>query len=264
MLALGLAAPGMAKGDETAADADSAIPAAERLRASVLRVHNRTRAAWGTPPLAWDDRLAASAAAFAQTLARAGRLYHSPGPEGENLWMGTRGVFSPDQMQSYWVEEGRLFRRGRFPDIASNGHAKAVGHFSQMIWATTTRVGCALARNAHYDVLVCQYDPAGNREGRDPLDPAPIRLARTRAPATLQEAGTAPAALKASAPAGLPASTPARVTVTPDPALLARAARLTGLASPDAVVHEALNALIAREQPRLARLDSPAPAPPGE
>ena len=36
----------------------------------------------------------------------------------------------------------------------------------QMIWPTTTHVGCALASNARSDYLVCRYSPAGNIDGR--------------------------------------------------------------------------------------------------
>jgi hypothetical protein len=146
-----------------------ADPAA--LRAAVLAVHNRVRAAFGVAPLRWDESLAEGARAFAAELAAVNRLYHSSGREGENLWMGTRGRFSFEAMQEYWVDEGALFKPGRFPAVARDGRWESVGHFTQMIWGGTRAVGCAVVANDGFDVLVCRYDPPGNVDGHDPVAP---------------------------------------------------------------------------------------------
>ena len=44
----------------------------------LLAAHNRERAAFGSPPLAWDPALAAAAQDYARQLAGIGRLQHSP------------------------------------------------------------------------------------------------------------------------------------------------------------------------------------------
>ena len=136
----------------------------------VVNLHNRERAAVGAPAIAWDPALAAAAATYAAELARRGELAHSP-PEtrpdqGENLWMGTRGAYSVEQMVGNWIEEKRLFRPGIFPDVSTSGHWSDVGHYTQIIWPGSTRVGCALNRAARSDVLVCRYAPAGNVRGQ--------------------------------------------------------------------------------------------------
>ncbi len=138
-------------------------------RATWLGDHNRERAAYGAAPLAWDEGLARSAAAFARVLASEGRLRHSakgerPG-QGENLWLGTRGAYAPGAMTGTWADEKRLFRRGVFPDVSRTGDWRHVGHYTAMIWPTTTRLGCGLASGVRGDVLVCRYSPAGNRDG---------------------------------------------------------------------------------------------------
>ena len=136
----------------------------------LLDAHNRERAAAGVPPLNWDQALANAAGPYARQLAAYGALRHSPRQarpgQGENLWMGTRGAFTPQQMFASWGSEKRWFRPGPFPAVSRTGNWADVGHYSQMIWPTTTRLGCAIASGARFDVLVCRYAPAGNIDGR--------------------------------------------------------------------------------------------------
>jgi hypothetical protein len=135
----------------------------------VVAVHNQVRAAAGVGPLAWDGALAASADSYALRLASTGRWQHSPPGsrrgQGENLWMGTRGAFTLDQMLGSWAAERRAFRPGRFPDVSRTGSWQQVGHFTQMIWPGSLRIGCALRSSARFDYLVCRYAPAGNVMG---------------------------------------------------------------------------------------------------
>lgn len=153
------------------AAAQTAPSAAQR--ADILAVHNRERAAVGVPPLVWSETLAQHAQAWADHLAQVGALQHSanadrPG-EGENLWMGTAGYYSTVQMVGSWAGEKSLFRYGVFPDaVAPNGDWHKVGHYTQMVWRTTTAVGCAFARGGGWDYLVCRYGPPGNWMGQKP------------------------------------------------------------------------------------------------
>ena len=135
-----------------------------------LHEHNVERAAAGVPPLAWDVLLASDAAAYARQLAALGTMRHSPRQsrpgQGENLWMGTRGAFAPQTMIRNWASEKRMFRPGIFPNVSTTGDWSAVGHYTQIIWPTTTRLGCGQASNGRADFLVCRYAPAGNIDGR--------------------------------------------------------------------------------------------------
>jgi hypothetical protein len=154
-----------------AAITPAAAPIARaNLPSALLGAHNRERALIRVPPLAWDPMLAGAAAAYAGRLAAQGALRHSPREarpgQGENLWMGTRGGFSPAQMVANWAAEKRWFRPGLFPRVSSTGNWADVGHYSQMIWPTTRRLGCAIAVGPRADVLVCRYAPAGNIDGR--------------------------------------------------------------------------------------------------
>jgi hypothetical protein len=157
--------------------ASSAVPSfaasnsfASQFPARILAAHNDVRARAGVAPLAWDPALGNAAAAYAQQLAMTGRFAHSDRNArqgaGENLWMGTHGAFSVERMVGDWASEKRWFRSGTFPAVSRTGSWEQVGHYTQSVWPTTARVGCALASAPRADYLVCRYSPAGNVNGR--------------------------------------------------------------------------------------------------
>lgn len=136
----------------------------------LLAIHNRARREAAAAPLAWDAGLAAAAASYGPALAARGSLAHSahatrPG-QGENLWMGTRGAYSIEEMAGGWAAEKSLFRPGIFPNVSRNGKWSDVAHYTQMIWRGTTRVGCAIHKSRDWDFLICRYAPAGNVVGQ--------------------------------------------------------------------------------------------------
>jgi hypothetical protein len=147
--------------------------AAERgdrlFRASMIAAHNDARRRYGVAPLVWDDALARDARIYAATLASKNRFEHDlqvrRPPQGENLWMGTRTAYSYSAMIGALVDERRFFRPGRFPAVSRTGNWSHVGHYTQIIWPTSQRVGCATASNRANDYLVCRYVPAGNIMG---------------------------------------------------------------------------------------------------
>ena len=152
------------------APAAAQTSASDNLAARLLAAHNRERAQVGAGPLRWDASLAAAAADYARTLSTLGRLEHSPRAtrpgQSENLWRGTRGAYSPEQMVGYWTAERADFRPGIFPDVSRTGNWFDVSHYTQMIWRGTTGLGCAIYRDRRLDYLVCRYSPRGNIDGR--------------------------------------------------------------------------------------------------
>ena len=143
---------------------------ASEMPARILAAHNAARARAGVQPLAWDRSLGDAAANYAVYLAVTNSFQHADPANrsgaGENLWMGPRGAFSYEAMVEGWVSEQRDFMPGVFPAVSRSGGWQKVGHYTQMVWPTTTRVGCAIASNAASDFLVCRYSPAGNVIGR--------------------------------------------------------------------------------------------------
>jgi hypothetical protein len=143
---------------------------ASQFPARVLAAHNIERAQAGAAPLVWDNDLGTSAAAYAQQLAITGRFEHSDRAArrgiGENLWTGSHGAFSVEAMVGAWASERQMFVSGSFPGVSRTGNWIDVGHYTQVIWPATQRIGCALASTARTDYLVCRYAPAGNVDGR--------------------------------------------------------------------------------------------------
>jgi uncharacterized protein YkwD len=132
---------------------------------TVLSVHNQYRSEVNVPDLTWSEALAQDAQQWADELAeRGGDLQHSDdrNGQGENLWAGTAGAYSYEEMVEGWGSEKEYFVYGTFPEVSTTGNWSDVGHYTQMIWGNTTEVGCAIASGGGNDVLVCRYNPAGN------------------------------------------------------------------------------------------------------
>lgn len=140
----------------------------------LLAAQNRERAGMGQAPLRWDDSLAANAREWARYLARTGKFEHSPdvpgaAPEGENLWAGTSDAYQPEAMVGLWLAEKRDFKPGTFPLNSHSNDVRKVSHYTQLIWARTNSVGCALERGQDEEFLVCRYTRAGNVIGERPI-----------------------------------------------------------------------------------------------
>lgn len=140
----------------------------------LLAAQNLERAAMMQAPLRWDDSLAANARVWARYLARTGKFEHSldvPGAalEGENLWAGTNDAYQPETMVGLWLAEKRDFKPGTFPSNSRTNDVSKVSHYTQLIWARTNAVGCALERGREEEFLVCRYIRPGNVIGERPL-----------------------------------------------------------------------------------------------
>lgn len=171
LMAVTLPACGGTRGPERVVEPRNGTAPAARggalLRQIMLARHNDARRAVDVAPLAWDDTLAAHALDYARELARTRRFQHAPQPmgagrEGENLFTGTRDAYSFAEMIQYWIGERKWFVDRPAPDFSTTGNGEAVAHYTQIVWRTSTRVGCAIASNDRDDYLVCRYAPPGN------------------------------------------------------------------------------------------------------
>jgi len=136
----------------------------------LLGVHNDERRRVGVAELRWSPTLAAQAQAYARKLSRGNQLAHASraerGGAGENLWAGRAGFYSAEEMMEGMVAEKRHFKQGNFPQVSRTGQWRDVAHYTQMVWAETEEVGCAVAPGGGNDWLVCRYWPEGNVYGK--------------------------------------------------------------------------------------------------
>ena len=128
-----------------------------------MDAHNAIHARVGFPPLVWSDQLAQLAQNWANHLIATGSFGHRPNNQyGENLYSVSGGAAFPAQLVGYWAKEAREY------DVRSNACSGVCGHYTQIVWAGTRSVGCAVATDRRQEVWVCNYDPPGNIVGYRP------------------------------------------------------------------------------------------------
>lgn len=206
------------------AGAQVTVTSIETVGPRLLAAHNAERVRLGLKPLVWSAQLSEHAKKWAQTLAVSDMFEHAPvgadGGEGENLWTGTRGDYTPEEMVASWLGESQLFKRGKFPDVSQNGRWEDVGHYTQIVWTDTREVGCAIASNPRGDYLVCRYFPAGNIKGKPVYDYKATARIAVAAPVTPPaeseiEISAEDAPAKAAPAAVVPTVPPKPVAVSP-------------------------------------------------
>jgi uncharacterized protein YkwD len=122
--------------------------------------HAKVRAKHCAAPLAWSDSLARVAQGWANHLRDGGCLFeHSRTQYGENLAAGTDGALDPSSVVGMWYGEISKY------DFRHGGFSMDTGHFTQVVWRATTKVGCGSSRCNGMTIWVCNYDPPGNVEG---------------------------------------------------------------------------------------------------
>ena len=132
---------------------------------SMMKSHNKWRAEVGVGPLEWSDELSRSALDWAKKLRDDNcGFYHSDVNYGENIWKGTSGFFSVEDVVNAWGSEKADY------NYKTNKckPGKACGHYTQIVWKNTTKVGCAKIECNGTTTWVCQYDPPGNWIGQKP------------------------------------------------------------------------------------------------
>ena len=140
-----------------------------------LKVHNDARAAVGVQSLVWSKILEADALEWAKTMAKKDDMYHSSNEsrtgQGENLYMYSG--FSSDTPagdgSTAWYNEIDDYT---YSVIGSPENANVmIGHYTQMIWSSTTEVGIGKATSASgREFVAARYSPPGNYIGAFPYE----------------------------------------------------------------------------------------------
>lgn len=128
----------------------------------MLQAHNEVRGEAGIPALQWSRELAAYSQKWANSLIARNRTAHSTGsPYGENI-LATGLGSTPSLVVTEWASESRDY------SYRTNTCKGDCGHYTQLVWRGTRKVGCAVAHNSRREVWVCSYDPPGNFKGEWP------------------------------------------------------------------------------------------------
>ncbi|AKT42544.1 CAP domain-containing protein [Chondromyces crocatus] len=137
----------------------------------MLAAHNAARAGVSPPAstpipaLAWSGEVAAVATAHAERCVWG----HSSSPYGENIY-ATSGTATPTQVANSWISEKNNY------DYGNNTCSGVCGHYTQVVWADSRRLGCGVATcttgsplgGGSWQYWVCNYDPPGNFNGQRP------------------------------------------------------------------------------------------------
>lgn len=130
----------------------------------MLAAHNAVRSrVESMEPLSWSESLTAVAQKWADNLLARGQFVHSRNPNyGENLFEITGAAASSKQVVDAWAGEVNEY------NYKANSCRGVCGHYTQIVWADTKEVGCAVARGGRTEVWVCEYSPPGNWVGKRP------------------------------------------------------------------------------------------------
>ena len=134
-----------------------------------LFAHNLVRAAKWELPFTWDFNLENYAKWWAGQRRRDCKVEHSF-PEdgfklGENIYWGNGDTWTPTDAVRAWADEEKYYR------YATNTCevGEICGHYTQIVWRNTRRIGCARVVCDSGDVfMTCNYDPVGNYIGERP------------------------------------------------------------------------------------------------
>jgi len=112
--------------------------------------------------MTWDEEIAAHAQAYVDTnpgLAHSSQSYRTVNGEywGENLAMGSSIMNSGAVV--LWYNE--ISKTSDPSTGLVSSYSSAVGHYTQVVWKNSIRLGCGIANN----LMACQYAPGGNIMG---------------------------------------------------------------------------------------------------
>lgn len=131
--------------------------------------HDKIRARVKVGPMEWSEEMAAYAQRWADKLKQRGcDLQHRPrsGADaqkyGENIFSATGQTADAAMVVETWAAELADY------DAKKNRCKGVCGHYTQIVWRKSQRLGCGMASCGDTEVWVCNYDPPGNFLGQRP------------------------------------------------------------------------------------------------
>ncbi|XP_071502492.1 Golgi-associated plant pathogenesis-related protein 1-like [Diadema antillarum] len=141
-----------------------------KFRRDALKAHNKYRAEHGAPALKIDSKINKYAQKWAETCAKKSQLAHrSEHQYGENIHYafdsrGTENITGEMASKAFYDEINNY-------NFSNPGFTSGTGHFTQLVWKSSLRVGIGVAvnpQNKNQVFSVFNYEPAGNVQGQFP------------------------------------------------------------------------------------------------
>lgn len=139
-----------------------------------LEIHNLERASLGLNGLEWSNKLERDAQKYADYLAKKEKFRHSNQldklNQGENLFKLEGDFTLKDYLSEAsfsWLSEKKDYVYAKIGD--NKNIFSKIGHYTQMIWHNTTKIGIAYSKSKLGNVyVVARYYPSGNLDGEYP------------------------------------------------------------------------------------------------
>ncbi|KAF6266715.1 CAP domain-containing protein [Scenedesmus sp. NREL 46B-D3] len=125
---------------------------------SVLALHNQLRAKHSSPPLTWSTALEQTAMAWAKGCKHS-HSTNRAGNYNELIAWGNRPF--TQAVTDQWYAEIKDYNFNSPPSRYQDNTA----HFTQVVWKSTTELGCGYATCSDGPYYVCHYAPTGNTNG---------------------------------------------------------------------------------------------------
>lgn len=145
-------------------DAQVYVDAHNAVRAAVQKPAGYSGTWAAVPPVAWSDKVATTAQAWAENLRDSmdcGLMHASGTGYGENLAAGTN--VDAARAVDMWASEIKNYVYSAQYEFENN-----TGHYTQIVWRKTTEIGCGRATCGNSAVVACRYSPPGNYIGQAP------------------------------------------------------------------------------------------------
>jgi hypothetical protein len=168
-----------------------------------LNMTNTYRQLHNTPPVVWNNTIAQISQKWSDHLAQFETLQHNyqiSDTYGENL--AAIGTIAPE-LDYIQIAIDSWYKEGIYYNYDNPGFSASTGHFTALLWASTTSIGAGISQSTTQTYIVMNFYPMGNVQGGfgenvlpkaklSPQPPLHIQIASPSPPLHIQIASPSP------------------------------------------------------------------------